>query len=289
MMKNQLWSLAAERRFFLDSLNSFLTKHQLFYKLNGDFYAYIPKGMSSEGQTLQSRNAFIGKFTEKWCQELLSPIANELGLYAVNEVVCDELSVSSKSPADLAFCTTDSKNQSADHIKFIFEIKMSIVNNYMYHGDNNLAYLGNYHTHIGQPSLLRSDSMLKAIGKSLNIRISSKAGNRIPIVILGNSPIAKSYSAKVDLLKEAGVIQGFWSLYPNPCEQEHVKKTPKDGFYTISTTQELSARCSNLVKNELRYFSSMLPHNRIGEIIELANKEVTYERKADKFLQLISE
>lgn len=33
----------------------------------------------------------------------------------------------------------------------------------------------------------------------------------------------------------------------------------------------------------------MLPHNRIGEIIELANKEVTYERKADKFLQLISE
>lgn len=82
-MKNQLWSLAAERRFFLDSLNSFLTKHQLFYKLNGDFYAYIPKGMSSEGQTLQSRNAFIGKFTEKWCQELLSPIANELGLYAV--------------------------------------------------------------------------------------------------------------------------------------------------------------------------------------------------------------
>ncbi|MGC9331185.1 MAG: hypothetical protein ACP5DZ_04820 [Bacteroidales bacterium] len=72
--------------------------------------------------------------------------------------------------------------------------------------------------------------MLKAIGKSINIRVSGIESTKIPIIILGNSPITDSYINKVDFLKTAGVIQGFWSLNPNPTETNHVRQTPKGGF-----------------------------------------------------------
>ncbi len=288
-MSTDLWSIESEEHFFIEALRSFLTEEQLFYLLKEDYYAYIPKGMSSESQTLQSRNSFIGKFTEKWCKELLSPIAEKLGLYAVNGVVCEELALSHNSAADIAFCTTDSTHQNPENIKLIFEVKMSIVNNYAYSKDKGISYLGDYKSHKGVPSLLRSDSMLKAIGKSLNIKVSSKAGNKIPIIILGNSPITNFYAAKVDLLKQSGVIQGFWSLYPTPCKTQHIKVTPKGGFHTITTVSELYDKCHELVKNDLRYFSSMLPRIRIGEIIQIASKEPSNEQKADKFLQLLSE
>lgn len=288
-MSHKLWSISDEELFFIESLESFLTEQQLFYRLQGEYYAYVPKGMSAENQTLQSRNYFIGKYTEKWCQKLLAPVARNLGLYAVNEVVCDELSLPNNSAADLAFCATDSKVQQAKNIKLIFEIKMSIVNNYRYSSESGISFFGNYKSHKGTPSLLRSDSMLKAIGKSLNIRVSSKEGNRIPIVIMGNSPIAASYISKVDLLKDSGVIQGFWSLYPDSCDDECVISTTKLGFQTLPNEQVLYKLCQDLINNNLRYFSSMLPKAKIGEIIQIASKEPTNEHKADKFLQLLSE
>lgn len=40
---------------------------------------------------------------------------------------------------------------------------------------NNVEYVGDYKQHKGNPALLRSDSMLKAIGKSINIRVSGIA------------------------------------------------------------------------------------------------------------------
>lgn len=288
-MSNKLWRIDDEKVFFTESLKSFLTEQQLFYILQGEYYAYIPKGMSSQNQTLQSRNGFIGKFTEKWCQKLLAPVADSFGLYAVNEVVCAELALPRNSAADLAFCATDSKIQQASNIKLIFEIKMSIVNNYRYSSESGISFIGNYKSHKGIPSLLRSDSMLKAIGKSLNIRVSSKEGNRIPIVIIGNSPISKSYVSKVDLLKDYGVIQGFWSLYPDPCDDECVICTQKRGFQTLTSEQDLYRLCQDLINNDLRYFSSMLPKEKIGEIIQIASKELTNELKADKFLKLLRE
>ena len=42
--------------------------------------------------------------------------------------------------------------------------------------------------------------MLKAIGKSINIRVSGYDASRIPIIILGNTPITESYISKVDHL-----------------------------------------------------------------------------------------
>lgn len=286
-MERNLWGTDTEKSFFIESLKHFATPQQLFYKLGNEFFAYIPNNVSSGNQTLQSRNTLIGKYTERWCKDLFESIANDLNLYAINGVVCEELSLTPRSSADMAFCTTDSIVQKPENIKVLFEIKMSIVSNYLYDLNGNLNVVGDYKSHKGQPSLQRSDSMLKAIGKAINIRVSGSYGNRIPIIILGNSPITLSYSPKVDMLKASGIIQGFWSLYPNPCGSSFIHETEGKGFRTIDNYSTLKSISSELLNQDMIYFSSMLPKDRIGEIIKIANRESTNEQKADKFLQLI--
>jgi len=133
----------------------------------------------------------------------------------------------------LAFCKTNEINQKAENIKLLFEIKMSVVSNYKFTKPNEIQLVGDYTQHKGNPSLLRSDSMLKAIGKSINIRVSGIESIKIPIIVLGNSPITSSYVKKVDFLKQSGVIQGFWSLNSNPTNAEHIEKSAKLGFQTI--------------------------------------------------------
>jgi len=228
-----LWNNNTEIQFFTEALKSFATPEQLFYHLTDGYFAYVPKGLDAEGQTLQSRNSLIGQFTEKWCRDLFSPIAEKLKLHAVNGVVCEELGLSRQSSADLAFCKTNEINQKAENIKLLFEIKMSVVSNYKFTKPNKIQLVGDYTQHKGNPSLLRSDSMLKAIGKSINIRVSGIESTKIPIIVLGNTPITSSYVKKVDFLKQSGVIQGFWSLNSNPTNTEHIEKSPKLGFQTI--------------------------------------------------------
>ncbi len=55
---------------------------------------------------------------------------------------------------------------------------MSIVSNYKFTQPNKVEFIGDYKQHKGNPSLLRSDSMLKAIGKSINIRVSGNCFNK---------------------------------------------------------------------------------------------------------------
>lgn len=282
-----LWSNDIEIQFFTEALKNFASPEQLFYNLHCGYFAYVPKGRDAEGQTLQSRNALIGQFTEKWCKTLFEPIANELGLYAVNSVVCNEIGLSKQSSADLAFCTTNQTIQKSENIKLLFEIKMSVVSNYKFTQPNKVEFVGDYKQHKGNPALLRSDSMLKAIGKSINIRVSGIASTKIPIVVLGNSPITESYIKKVDYLKTSGVIQGFWSLNPMPTSSEYIKNTPKLGFQTILNNEQLFNNCKELVNNDLNYFSSMISKMKLGEIIRIASQETTDIAKAEKFLSLI--
>lgn len=282
-----LWSPEKEVDFFRSSLKAFATKEQLFYSIGGNYYAYIPKGLSSEGRALNSRNALIGSYTEKWCGTLFTDIANELGLHAVNGVICKELGLTGSSAADLALCTTSSIEQKSENIKLIFEIKMSIISNYQFLEPDTFNLIGDYNSHKGNPSLLRSDSMLKAIGKALNIRVSCPQSASIPIIILGNSPITGYYSDKVDYLKQSGVLQGFWSLYPNPTKDNFIKETAGKGFITISETSELLPLCQNLVEKDLHFFSSMMSKKEIGRIIKAAGKENTDIARAERFLQLL--
>ncbi|WP_206172356.1 hypothetical protein [Treponema phagedenis] len=117
-----LWNEEVEKHFFREALKSFASPEQLFYNLQSGYYAYIPKDFDSEGQTLQSRNSLIGQFTEKWCKQIFSPIAEELGLYAINGVVCEEIALTKSSSADLAFCTKNTITQKAEDIKLFLKI-----------------------------------------------------------------------------------------------------------------------------------------------------------------------
>jgi hypothetical protein len=217
-------------------------------------------------------------------------MAKKFGLYAVNSVECEEIGLAKRSEADLAFCTTNSSKQKFSDIKLIFEIKMSIVSNYKYSpSDKNIEFIGDYKTHKGMPSLLRSDSVLKAIGKAINIRVSDNKSARIPIIILGNSPITNNYKHKVDFLKTSGVIQGFWSLNPIPTNSDYIEKTEKNGFQTIRNLVMLKSCIDKLLSNELNYFSSMISKSKLGEYIYISNQENSDEAKAEKFLDLIRE
>ena len=82
-----------EKLFFKESLKYFLLLDKLFYKIDGSYYTYIPKGKKHNNQTLQSRNTLIGQFTEKWCKTLLEPMAKKFNLYAINGVVCKDISL----------------------------------------------------------------------------------------------------------------------------------------------------------------------------------------------------
>lgn len=283
------WNKETEIKFFKEALKNFASPEQLFYKLNDGYFAYAPKGKTTERQTLQSRNTLIGQFTERWCKDFFQPIAYKLDLYAVNSVVCPELGLTNSTDADVALCTTNDTNQPADNIKLIFEVKMSIVNNYSLDTTlNKLKFEGDYKSHKGNPSILRSDSMLKAIGKAINIRVSGVESTKIPIIILGSSPITDSYKKKVDFLKQAGVIQGFISLYPNPTKT-YIKNTPNKGFQTFDDYVLLEKFISDLVNSEMNFFSSMLPKKKPGEIITISAKENTNLEKAEKFLKLLIE
>lgn len=73
-----LWNKDEERIFFAKTLE-IATPEQLFYvDRNSRFLAYWPKGYKGKKTTLQSRNAFIGSYTEKWVKELLEPVAQNV-------------------------------------------------------------------------------------------------------------------------------------------------------------------------------------------------------------------
>lgn len=285
----ELWNKNTEIEFFKRSLG-LTTPEQLFYKtVDNRYFAYWPKGYKGPKTTLQSRNAFIGDFTEKWSLNILKDFADKIGAFVVQSVVCEEIGLKRNSPADIAFCKTNNRIQKPENIFMIFEVKMSVVWNWELSKNNGeINCIGDYSTHQGNPGLLRSDTMLKAIGKSINIRVSDLGAAKIPIVILGNTPITKSYYEKVDHLKKFGIIQGFWSLNPEPRDKiETIKNTENFGFIRMNSYEKLIEYLNKLLKEEREFFSGMKTKKKLGEIIEIANREGTYEKKAEKFLSLL--
>lgn len=289
----QLWNKEVERKFFEESLK-IATPEQLFYVTeNNEYVAYWPKGYKGKKSTLQSRNSFIGTYTEKWISDLMNKIVLEKGLYATTGVVCPEIELTENSPADVAVTRKKGKNQKAEDILLIIEVKMSIVWNWKYINNakegQKLICIGDFQTHQGNPGLLRSDSMLKAIGKSINIRVSSNKASKIPIIVVTNTPITNSYHEKVDNIKKAGVIQGFLSVNPKPIDEldDSLKQTEGKGYYRFDSFDEIKDYISFILQSEINFFSGMKNKEEIGRIIEMANKENTYEKKGEAFLKLI--
>ena len=290
----QLWTKEKEIEFFTES-RKFATPEQLFYVSDDKrYFAYWPKSYDGEKSTLQSRNSLIGNFTEKYSVDLLQDFASKHNWFSVQGVVCDEIGLSRQSSADVAICKTKDIVQKPENILMLFEVKMSVVWNWelkQTKKQEELICLGDYKSHKGNPGLLRSDSMLKAIGKSINIRVSDYSASRIPIIILGNTPITTSYHKKVDFLKNAGIVQGFWSVNSNPLNDngENIKRTNKDGFIRIDNYSELEDSLEKLITEPKEFFSSMKSKKELGKIIEIASKEPDIEKKAEKFLALIRE
>ncbi|MBA7667928.1 hypothetical protein ES703_76030 [subsurface metagenome] len=287
-----LWGKEQEIEFFTEA-RKFAGPEQLFY-LSDDkrYYAYWPKNYRGSKSTLQARNTLIGNYTEKWSADLLSEFAQSKGYYAVRGTICNEIGLPGNSPADVAICRTKNVNQRAEDILLIIEVKMSVVWNWELKIDNDreeLVCLGDYRTHKGNPGLLRSDTMLKAIGKSLKVRISSRKASKIPIIILGNTPVTKNYHKEVDNLRKSGIIQGFWSVNPKPLDNdgESIKATEGFGFYRFDTYGELLEKLGESFNEEREFFSSIREKGELGRFIEIANRETTYEKKAEKFLTLV--
>ena len=286
-----LWNEDEEYKFFKKT-QEIATPEQLFYLTeDGKYLAYWPKNYKGKKTTLQSRNTFIGSYTEKWVKELLTPIAKEFDAYAIHRVVCEEIGIGERSPVDVAIVKSSHRIQKPESILLIVEVKMSIVWNWEFYPETGeIKCIGDYTTHQGNPGLLRSDTMLKAIGKSINIRVSGFKSSKIPIVIIGNTPITETYYRKVDFLKKAGIIQGFYSVNPNPLDKQsknNIKSTPERGFLRIDEINELYDNLRHIIKEDKEFFSSMLSKKELGRLIEIASKEPTYEKKAEKFLRLL--
>lgn len=293
-MISDLWNKNTEIRFFEESLKSFASPEKLFYETDDKkLLAYWPRGYKGKKNTLQSRNTLIGNFTEKWTTDLIQNIVNDKGYYAVQTAFCEEIDLKKRSEADVVIAKKKS-NLTPEDILLIIEVKMSIVWNWEFRdtpSGKQLVCIGDYKTHQGQPGILRSDSMLKAIGKAINIRVSSFKASTIPIIVLGNTPIRNSFHSKVDNLKKTGVIQGFWSINPNPLDNngESIKETKNQGFYRFDSYEELKKSFDMLLEEELNFFGSMKTKDELGRIIEIADKEETYEKKAEVFLDLMWE
>ena len=124
---NNLWNKEIERKFFKEARN-FATPEQLFYVTDENKYlAYWPKGYKGEKSTLQSRNALIGNFTEKWTTDLVQNIVKDMGLYAIQGAICDEIALSNRSPADVVISKSKNIVLRPEDIVAIIEVKMSIV------------------------------------------------------------------------------------------------------------------------------------------------------------------
>ena len=59
------------------------------------------------------------------------------------------------------------------------------------------------------------------------------------------------------------------------------------GFVKMDTSEELFNHLEGLLKEKREFFSGMRTMRQLGQIIEIADKENTYEKKAEKFLSLI--
>lgn len=260
-----MWSLQDEKDFFNNALNGgFASIKDLFYEIDGRHLAYIPKEIKKNISTLQSRNALIGKYTEVWCKKFLEPLAKRLNLFAVNGVICDELGLNKSSRADLAFCISNEVEQRAENIKLIFEVKMSIVNNYEFL-NNELNFIGDYKKHKALPSLTRSDSLLKAIGKAINIRLSCEKARVVPIVVLGNTHISENYLNKVDHLGQYGVLQKIISLNSS---LNTIKRSNLGFFDTPANENELYEIIAKILEQDFYYFSAMISKKKLGQIIK---------------------
>ena len=77
-------------------------------------------------------------------------------------------------------------------------------------------------------------------------------------------------------------------MYLNPTH-DFIKNTANKGFQTFGNYQELTEYITTLVNSDMNFFSSMLPKEKLGNIILTSSQEKDDISRAEKFLDLIRE
>ena len=146
------------------------------------------------------RNAPLANETEKFAlcviQDAIDGCPQLAGQhFAKRGVICRQLGLKGNSGADVAILDRDVKGPvPLEAIECLFEVKMSFIWNW-HEGD--LAHpIADYDKHGGTPSIYRTDSILKAIGKAAITRSYAGSGG-IPFVVVGNTPPPSGYRANV--------------------------------------------------------------------------------------------
>jgi hypothetical protein len=305
--EHPLWSVGVERDMLVDSMFATIycdsAKGGCGYTERAVFRGRSGKcpvcGKAAIGvSAFNQRNAIVADMTERFALSLFShainTVANLSGKFFVKRnVVCPQLELRGATSADMAILNSDIEGPvPARSIECIFEIKMSIIWNWA--EDDKSKPLADYDAHAGRPSIYRTDSILKAIGKAAITR-SCQGSERIPFIVVSNTPPPPNYRDKVDGTVRAGLIQKWISLTPNPLVVEPNrspgKRNPKQtaGFLRIDSVSELQELLSTVLTSEWQYVGAMVEAKRIGEIIKSLDLSRAPEQIGYEFVRRLPE
>lgn len=302
--EHPLWSVDIERSLVEESMlttiycNSCKFSERAFFRDKSDKCPEC-KAKLSVGTTNQ-RNTIVGAKTELFALSLLKHVTKalrrelEIDLFAKRKVICPELGFTGHSPADLAILTEDLEGRvPASTIACLFEVKMSFIWNWK---KQDLSKpFADYDGCSGRPSIFRTDSILKAIGKAAITR-GYPGGEKIPFFVVVNTPPpSKEYRESLGKTVDSGLIQRWISLTPNPLivkpQVSPEKRNPKysPGFLRIDEVSELRSLLAELLDRKLHYVSAMVETEKIGLLIKSLDLNEAPENVGQEFLRRLPE
>ena len=274
-MKVGLWTIEEEKKFFNNFLTAGVDIAKLMYRVNGKYMAYYPKDYNGTKDTMQSRNSYIGDYTESWFANILQhlPVIKQRKLKVEIGYKDDEV-LSALSPVDVAILSDDRE------LVLIFEVKMSIVNNYCY-VDGNIQWCGDMTEHTGNPGLHRSDSVLKAIAKVLSIHAREflLARRSVPIIVVTNAPPAPLSAERLEMSYRVGAIQGVWNVGFDDGSYF-------EGYRHVTSLEDINNLVKYLVEKKGYFFSGYKTSDELKNII-LEAVNGPDDKIVERFLQSI--
>jgi hypothetical protein len=284
--EHQLWNVDIERGMLDDSMFATIycdtAKGGCGHTERAVFRGHSGKcpvcGESALGvSSFNQRNAIVADITERFVLDLFRhaiDTSEQLSghYYVKRNVICPELELRNATAADIAILNQDLTGPvPVEAIKCIVEVKMSIIWNWA--ETSTSTPIADYDAHAGRPSIYRTDSILKAIGKAAITR-SCSGSETIPFIVIGNTPPPPNYRDKVDGTVKAGLIQKWLSLTPNPTVVEPDKspnrRNPKQttGFLRIDSIPQLQEVFGTVLTTSWQYIGAMVEAEKIGEIIK---------------------
>ncbi|ACZ62564.1 hypothetical protein [Dehalococcoides mccartyi] len=301
---SRLWNVNLERTLLTDTMFSTISCNTNRGGC-GNVEKALFRGMSSKCSicgkdtlvvnTFNQRNAVVSAITEEFVLNVFKQAINSSpqlsgNFYAKRNVTCPQLELGNSTAADIAILNKDFDGPvNPQDIECICEVKMSMIWNWS--SNNRDTPIADYDSHAGRPSIYRTDSILKAIGKAAIIR-SCPQNEKIPFIVIGNTPPPFNYRDKVDGTVKSGLIQKWISLTPKPLvvsSKAQDKRNPKKtiGFLRIDTINELQEFLSTLLSTEWQYVGAMVEAKKIGEILRLIDLSQNDESVGQQFLNLL--